>query len=267
MNSILVPVDFSDASSNALSYAVQLFESSPMEITVLHIYGAWSTALVMKNIDHILEADAEGSMNKLLNDFRRRYPKVVFKPKIMKDYAVSAIADLGDKGGFDLIVMGTAGASGLKEVFMGSVAGGVISSTSAPVIVVPKGYRFQSLTKIVFAVSNIPCCDVKIIEPLRNIVAFHNSELQVLHFSDNQTPHIEKVLDPLEDLNPTVKYSFGTGDINKDISDYLAQVEASLLCLVRSKKGLVDRLFKESVTLKQTFNSPVPLLILHDTEL
>jgi nucleotide-binding universal stress UspA family protein len=56
MNKILVPVDFSDASSNALSYAIQLFGASSLEITVLHIYGAKSSgALLLKNIDGMLE--------------------------------------------------------------------------------------------------------------------------------------------------------------------------------------------------------------------
>ncbi|MBT8270429.1 MAG: universal stress protein, partial [Bacteroidia bacterium] len=46
---ILVPVDFSDTSKNALRYAAHLFEGSKLEITVLHIFGAKSTALMMKS--------------------------------------------------------------------------------------------------------------------------------------------------------------------------------------------------------------------------
>ena len=48
------------------------------------------------------------------------------------------------------------------------------------------------------------------------------------------------------------------------MNDYLIEHDSEMLCLIRGKKGFFDRLFKESVTLKETFDSPVPLLILHD---
>jgi nucleotide-binding universal stress UspA family protein len=265
MNKILVPVDFSDASSNALSYAIQLFGASSLEITVLHIYGAKSSgALLLKNIDGMLENDARQKMTELLKNFQNEYPNVVFQPKIIKNYAVPTIVALSDSDKYDFVVMGTKGASGLKEVFMGSVAGGVVSKTSAPVIVVPKGHSFRPLEQILLAVSGDPFSDAKVVEPLRSIATLHKSKIKVLHIADKKTPQIEKALSAIEDLNPSVDYAFGTGDTNKDLNEYLMKDFSGLVCLIRSKKGFFDRLFKESVTLKQTFNSTVPLLILHD---
>lgn len=265
MNKILVPVDFSDASSNALSYAIQLFKGSPLEITVLHIYGAKSSgALLMKNIDGVLEKDARNKMNELLQKVQKEHPDITLKPKLSNNYAVSAIVSLGNSGNYDFIVMGTKGASGLKEVFVGSVAGGVMSKTVAPVIVVPAGHTFRPLEKIVLAVSDNPFSDAKVLEPLRKIATMHQSNIKVLHIADKKTPQIEKALTAIEDLNPSVDYAFGTGDTNKDLKEYLMKDFSGLVCLIRSKKGFLDRLLKESVTLKQTFSSPVPLLILHD---
>ncbi|WP_422081598.1 universal stress protein [Ulvibacterium sp.] len=264
MNKILVPVDFSNTSSNALAYATELFRGSATEITVLHVYGTKSTALLMKNIDSVLEKDAKRRMDELLENVQKEHPDLILKTKIIKNYAVSAITSLGDSGHYDYIVMGTKGASGLKEVFLGSVAGGVISKTSAPVIVVPAGYSFRSLEEIVFAVSDDPFSDANVLEPLRKIAAMHQSKVKVLHIADKKTPQIEKALSAIEDLNPSVDYAFGTGDTNKDLNDYMMKDFAGLLCLIRTKKGFMHRLLNESVTLKQTFNSPVPLLILHD---
>jgi len=264
MIKILIPVDFSDTSTNALSYALQLFGSSPLEVTVLHLYGVESTALIMKNLDNVLVKDARQRMDKLLENVKKEHANVVFKSKIIKNYAVSTIVSLGDSGYYDFIVMGTKGASGLKEVFMGSVAGGVISKTSAPVLVVPANHTFRPLKKIVFAVSDSPFTNAKVIEPLRKIAMMHRSKIKVLHIPDKKTPQIDKALTAIEDLNPSIDYAFGTGDINKDLNEYLMKDFSGLVCLIRSKKGFLDRLLNESVTLKQTFNSPVPLLVLHD---
>jgi len=265
MKKILVPVDFSDASSNALSYAVALFGASNLEITALHIYGVKSSgALLMKNIDGVLEKDAKKKMQELLDGMQKEYPDVVFKAKLTKSDAIPTIAALGDSGEYDFIVMGTKGASGLKEVFMGSVAGGVVSKTSAPVIVVPKGHSFRPLEKIVFAVNDDSFSDDSVIAPLRHIATLHQSKIKVLHIADEQTPQIDKALSAIEDLNPSVDYAFGTGNINKDLNDYLSKDFSGLVCMIRTKKGFMERLLDESVTLKQTFNSAVPLLILHD---
>lgn len=264
MTTILVPVDFSDTSTNALSYAIKLFGPASLDITVLNVYGNQSTALLLKNIDGVLEKDAKRRMDELLSEFKTKYPEVVFSTKIIKNQPVPAIKAMGDSGNFDYVVMGTKGASGLKEVFMGSVAGGVVSKTNTPVIVVPEEHTFRPLENIVFSVGNDPFSDASVVDPLRKIAESHKSKVKVLHIAEKKTPQIEKALAAIEDLNPSVDYAFGTGKTSKDLDDYLMKHSAGMVCLIRSKKGLIDRLLGESVTLKQTFNSPVPLLILHD---
>ena len=266
MNKILVPVDFSDTSLNALNYAIELFGTSGSEITLLHVYETRSTAMMIKNIDKLIEEDCRREMKELIENVQKTYPKATLKSKIMKEYAVPAIVSLGDSGSYDFIAMGTQGASGLKEVFLGSVAGGVISKTEAPVIVVPDGHTFRPLDEIVLALGDVPLSDREVIEPLRKIVSMHQCKVKVLHISEEETDRIENVLTEIKDLNPSVEYAFGSGDIHEDLNDYLVENSSGLLCLIRGKKGFLERIFKESVTLKQTFDSPVPLLILHGSE-
>lgn len=264
MNKILVPVDFSETSLNALFYAIQLFGQSTGEITVLHTYGTSSSAFHMKNIDWILEKDAQREMEVLIEKVQKEESGIVLKTKIVKGNAVSAIASLGNSGAYGFIVMGTKGASGLKEVFIGSVAGGVISKTQAPVLVIPENYRYRPLNEITFAVSGIPFSNASVVEPLRKLAKMHSFKVNVLHVAEGKKPYIEDLLSSIEDLNPLLTYAFGVGNINQRLNDYLTENNPGLLCLVRSKKNFFSQLFKESVTLKQTFSSPVPLLILHD---
>lgn len=264
MNKILVPVDFSDTSMSALFYAIELFGRSALEITILHTYGIDSSAFHMKSMDRILEEDAQREMDALIKRVQEKEPEIVLKSKIMKGHAVSTITSLGNSGAYDFVVMGTKGASGLKEVFIGSVAGGVISKTSAPVVVVPANYVYRPIEEIVFAVGDNPISEEAVVEPLRKIAKMHRCKVNVLHIAEEKTPNVEKLQTHIEDLNPSVTYAFGTGNINQHLSDYLMKDDAGLLCLVRGNKGFLSRLLNESVTLKQTFSSPVPLLILHD---
>jgi nucleotide-binding universal stress UspA family protein len=264
MVKLLVPIDFSDTSKNALRYAIQLFEGNKIEVTIVHIYGAHSTALMMKSIDGILIRDAENKLNDLIKEIQAEAPDVVFKTKLAKSYAVSTIATMGDSGYFDFIVMGTKGVSGLKEVFMGSVAGGVISKTSAPVIVVPLDYKYTNLDNVVFALGDINISTKSTLAPLRNIVETHNSNLEVVHISNSSDPDLKPTLDSIADLNPKISNKKGDGDLNQQLNVHIQNQDTDLLCLLRTKKDFFDRIFSNSVTLKQTFNSPVPLLVLHN---
>lgn len=263
MNRVLVPVDFSSTSLNALTYATKLFVGTALEVTILHTYEVSSSAFHMKSMDRILEDDAQREMDALLKRMREEQPDVSVQSKIMKSDAVSAITSLGNSGTYDFIVMGTKGASGLKEVFIGSVAGGVISKTTAPVLVVPDNFEYRPLQEIAFAVSGTVFSDA-VVNPLRKLAMMHSCKVNVLHVSEGKKLDVEKALSNIEDLNPAVTYAFGAGNVNEQLNEYLEKEAPGLLCLVRGKKDFFSRIFGESVTMKQTFNSSVPLLILHD---
>ena len=264
MIKILVPVDFSNTSKNALRYAINLFEGIKLEVTVLHVYGAQSTALMMKSIDGVLLDEAKRQMNTLIKALENERPLVIFKSRFAKNYAVSTISELGNSGEYDFIVMGTKGVSGLKEVFMGSVAGGVVSKTSAPVIVVPLDYTFDAIKNLVFAIGDNALSDPSVLQPLRQIAEHNDSSLEVLHISKQDLPELESSMESISDLKPKFTHKSGNGDLNQHLNVHIKNHNTDLLCLLRTKKDFFDRLFGGSVTLKQTFNSAVPLLVIHN---
>jgi len=273
MKKILVPVDYSDTSLNALNYAIRLFESQSLEITILHtcnVIRASAFSMKMKSINRVMKEDAEREMENLIMRLEEQEPDVIFKSRIINSNATSGITQLGDSGNYDFIVMGTKGASGLKEVFIGSVAGWVISKTKAPVIVVPGSYRYQPLKEIVCAISGNFLSNATVLDPLRKLAAMHSCNINLLHISEDEEEEgdyeavMEQMIEILDDFDPTLTYAPDIGDVNESMNTFIKKQDAGLLCLVRGKKGYLNRLFFESVTLKQTFNSIIPLLILHN---
>jgi nucleotide-binding universal stress UspA family protein len=266
MIKVLVPVDFSKTSEKALAYACQMFGSSQIEVTVLHIFGTHSTALVMKNIDSILVKDAKQEMKNLLDRIKPSASHVEFKTQIVKNYAVKTIVNYGNSDNYDLIVMGTKGASGLKEVFLGSIAGGVITKTNAPVIVVPSEYELVPPKQIVFALNDTEILKNTNVEVLNTISSVNDSSVIALHVAKGTEDEVSSDKINYGGLTFKVENIQGSGHINEDINSYLSENHSDLLCLIRSKKDLFTRVFNDSVTLKQTFSSSLPLLILHEKE-
>jgi nucleotide-binding universal stress UspA family protein len=264
MLKILVPVDFSETSTNALFYAINLFKGSEFEITLLHTFKMSHNAFYMKSMDRVLQEQGEREMEGLLKLVTQEEPDIRLQTKIINSDAVTAITSLGNSGDYDYIVMGTKGASGLKEVFVGSVAGGVISRTEAAVLVVPDSYEYRPLKEIAMALSGMPFSSPSVVEPLRKLVQMHASRIHVLHIKEEHDENFDEVLSAIKDLDHDVTYNSNMGHVNEGINEYLAKDDVELLCMVRSRKGFFQRMFNGSATMKQTFSSTVPLLILHN---
>ena len=71
-----------------------------------------------------------------LNNLNHQKRGISLKSKIVFGSPISEITDLAQTKKFDLIVIGSRGHGGIKEVFLGSVASGVVHKSKIPVMVV-----------------------------------------------------------------------------------------------------------------------------------
>ncbi|NJO91882.1 MAG: universal stress protein [Chloroflexia bacterium] len=66
------------------------------------------------------------------------------------------ICKVASKNNFDLIVMGTHGASGLREFFMGSTAFQVVKNSQCPVLTIPGNWNRTEFKKVIFPIRMLP---------------------------------------------------------------------------------------------------------------
>lgn len=138
---ILVPVDFSAHSDRALRYAARLAGQVGASVELLHVveditYGAFSEIYVPNMPDLIQEMVNDGvqrltSLKGTLFPHGADVETIVFVGR-----PASAIVDHAKAGGFDLIVMGTHGRTGLSHMLMGSVAERVVRTAPCAVLTV-----------------------------------------------------------------------------------------------------------------------------------
>ena len=119
MKKILVPTDFSACAANAMDFAIQTARIIPAEITLLHSFDLPGTMYtdylgvnkefrqIQWNEDEKRLADMKESIGKM-HDIEVDTRLITAPLKI-------AIDDISKSEEYDLIIMGTLGASGLKE--------------------------------------------------------------------------------------------------------------------------------------------------------
>jgi len=139
---ILVPVDFSSHSQQALEEAISLAKVFGSEVHLLHCYQIHPAAVspygivIPENFEH----DVRMAALRRLGEWREMVAGAGCKVQehVSAHFPTEEIAAVAEKIGADLIVMGTRGLSGIKHVLLGSVAERTIRAAPCPVLTVKR---------------------------------------------------------------------------------------------------------------------------------
>jgi nucleotide-binding universal stress UspA family protein len=130
MKKILVPVDFSNMSSNALNYAAQLAKRAGAHIQLLHVGYAPITITTNSTFAppsaEQLRRESLAALERLKRRTEKRYGEIAIGYDCISGFAVDEIPLYAQKNKYDLIVMGTQGAGFLSERLLGSTATAVM---------------------------------------------------------------------------------------------------------------------------------------------
>jgi nucleotide-binding universal stress UspA family protein len=196
MKKILVPTDFSDHAEYALKVAAQIARKNNGEIYLLHMLELPSHI----SDDGIGESKAVGTSADVpevmffMEKTRERFQDIVNKPylegisiveAIQFDRAFDGIIKHSKKEGIDLIVMGSHGASGFHEMFIGSNTEKVVRTSDVPVLVIKKEEGEFNPHNFIFASD----FSDEIKKPFAKAVEFANSFNTNLHLVFINTPN------------------------------------------------------------------------------
>lgn len=270
MKNILVPTDFSENANNALRYAVNIANHFEATIHLINVYQVHSRAGMFVNVERFIRDDAEKGLSKTV----KAIEELLLKASAIITHgipgrAVDVVCKYAQQHDVDLIVMGTQGASGLKELFLGSNTGGVIQRSIKPVLAIPNGFQYQPMGNMVLAVDSEVVPNENTLSPMLQLAQAYQAHIKVLHLEKSKTlvsidPGIEIYLNDYE-------HSFHEGtlhdnDLNKSINHFVEKEQANLLCMIRRKRSFFEKIFFLSATKKESFNCPVPLLVLQEEE-
>jgi nucleotide-binding universal stress UspA family protein len=141
---ILVPVDYSAHSAEAIRAAAELALRCDASVTLVHVFD------VLTGVAYSLPEGALLLTPQQIDDLTSEYEKLLdgakrdaelagarrVETKELQGAPAFAILELAESGGFDLIVMGTHGRRGIGRVMLGSVAERVLRESPCPVLTV-----------------------------------------------------------------------------------------------------------------------------------
>jgi universal stress protein A len=141
---ILVPIDFSEDSLNALSLARGLAERFDAEVLLLYVIEPIHFITVSDVYDEQRRlSDAE--LRRIGADLREAGQR--FRIMVKNGLPSHVIVDTAKRSRTDLIVVGTHGRTGLTHMLIGSVAEKVVRTAGCPVLVVRRAAGTQRARK------------------------------------------------------------------------------------------------------------------------
>lgn len=278
MKNILIPTDFSDNAWHAISYALMLFKDEMCTFYLLHTYSPafYRMDYVMggPEVSAIPDAGVDISLaglEKILADIRSEFPNERHQFELISSFntLTDEISELTQRKAIDLIVMGTQGASGAKQVFLGTNTVFVIRKAVVPVLAIPENARFHPVRMILFPNDYLSAYEREDLQPLLQLARLQESRLALLHvneeggLTETQKDHKAQLERCLEDLEyETVDED---GALMPDaILKYIADHPIDLLVMMNRKHSFLERLLVRQNIDQIGFHIQIPFLVVPD---
>ena len=278
MKRILFPTDFSVAANTAFEYALHFADSFNAELIVLHVYDLpiVETAPLPDSTTEIFDIV---EMNQF-ESFREQLPELhsIAEKNQMGHVKMRNILLYGDliytinkvckDEDVDMIVMGTKGATGLKETFLGSTTASVMTNAAVPVLGIPTEAKYHNQIQNIAFTTQYKEKDTDALVQAIEIANKLNARIHCIYIKGNADAaevdvRIEEWRQHYKDENIDFLTLAGD-DMEQTILDFVEQREIGLLIMRAHKRGFFEGLFHKSLTKKMTHHSKVPILIFND---
>ncbi len=278
MDTILVPVDFSDHSKKAALYALKMAISFKWNLKLLHaiVPQFVSDPYQMYPMDI---GESKKAVEKQLNDLKNEFEKSLADKSIENvsiecDSGVGFPIDVIEKAcaedhNCSMIIMGTEGASSGLKKFMGSTSANIISRVLLPIILVPADVSNLEINNILFATNFLVADDIYG-SLLLEIAQRQESKLSFLHISNKESFDEDKI--SMNELREKMKLDESNVEFDVIINPeeniatclyhYALDKGNDLIALhVNHRTNLFQKIIHPSLSKKLALRSKIPLLI------
>lgn len=276
MKTILFPTDFSKAANNAFVYALQLAKNLDAKIVTLHVYEM----PVVDYIDvpaYLMEVYDTVELSNFEN-YRSQVPvlrkiaaengceSVPLDNVLLDGDLVNTILELVKKDHIDFVVMGTKGASGAAETFLGTSTADVMTRTDALVLAVPDCSEYSGIGTILFT-TRFRERDLPALKKLLPIAKAFGAKIDCLYIKTPSSDVKDVVVADWQLLMKGENVNFHiveNENVEHGILDFISGHNSDVLALLNHKRGFFEGLFHTSLTKKLAFHCKVPVLAIHE---
>lgn len=275
MKKILVPTDFSDNARQALDVAVNIAKKTDAEIVLLHVNEQIGAALPVSEYYYTYDRSIEEkylnmvheNLEKLLEEVAAELDNKNVRTSVIGGPFSTIVEDVVKTEGIDLIVMGTKGASGLKEFFVGSNTEKIVRIVKCPVLAVHDNATLEFNTVVV--PTTLESDQKKLFEGLREWETIFGGKFYLLYINnpgayrdDADIEAREKALLESTGLKNVEIFKTETFTLNEEqvIFDFAKERNADLIVMGTHQRRGLSHILLGSLTEDTINHAAIPVL-------
>jgi nucleotide-binding universal stress UspA family protein len=261
MQTVIVPVDFSETSLNAARYATQLLTGYyGVNMILHHVYDKSSQS-----------AEAFERLEKLRDQLKENG---VVKTELIAEQGSDFITELEKLARHreaDLIIMGITGRTALGQTFIGSNTLKMVDKKVCPVLIIPPDSKYHEVKNVLLTsdFKNVNASTPSV--PIKKILKTFHPSLHVLNvdsshyvaLTDAYQEEKSQLREMFSDFSPEF-YFLGLHDVDEAIHQFAQDKKIDFIIIIHKEHNLFSRLFVKSHTKKLVYHSSVPVLALHE---
>lgn len=275
MKQIIVAIDFSKTSINALAFGIHLANKAKADVQMVWVDNTTSEEVVFEGFAH----EERNEKVALLKELQVKYSKSLKEGKLdyktRKGKVYIEIAQQAKSVNADLIIAGTHGISGFEEFWIGSNAYRIVTNAPCPVITLQHDFKIGDINKIVIPIDSSQETRQKI--PVASQIAkLFKSEIHVLSLYSTSLRSVQKRVDNY--AKHVIDY-FGerkikyiavkkeSDNITRTTIDYAEAIGADLIAIMTEQETTTANIFLGPYAQQMVNHSPVPVLSMRSKEL
>ena len=261
MNTVIVPVDFSDTSLHAARYAAQLLAGHyGVTLVLYHSYPKPSEAA--KAAEELEELKAQ-----LMKDHIVKIEVLAHQ----EDDFVEGLERAARHRRADMVIMGITGKSALSQVLFGSNTLKMAKTKACPVLIVPESAGFSPIKNVMLTSDFKDTLNTTPSVPIKNFLDVFNPQLHVVNVDKDHyislTDNYEKEKQDLKKMFAAYKpefYFMRLYDVDEALDLFAKDRDIDLVIAIQKDHSLMGKLFATNRTKKMTYQSKVPILVIHE---
>lgn len=269
---IVVGIDFSDCSINALEHAITIAQKARSGITMVWVNHLDYSKEIFSVEPKEINKEVENRFNELIKKYKSQLFGQPITYVIRKGKVYKEVCEVSEELDAFMIVIGTHGSSGFEEFWIGSNANRVISASKRPVITIRGGIDVErNLNKIVMPFDSTKETRQKL--PIVALLAkYFNSEVHIVGMFTSSLDDIRYRIrnyvaqgeDYFKENGVTYTVAFLEADnITETTLNYANKIQANLITIMTEQETDLSNLWLGTYAAQMVNHSPIPVLSLH----
>jgi nucleotide-binding universal stress UspA family protein len=263
---IVVGIDYTKSSLNALNYAKLLAYHSNSDLILFHLYDA--PVLYTNSGLYFMSAKSieKDNKEKLQKFAKKHLDETVSYSLIIKSGAFKdEIEQLVKSNTIHSIVLGLESKTKMNRFIYGSNTTEIAGKIDCPVIIVPESYKKHVVGNAIIAFDNSELPNAKCLQKIKNFINTTQSKVAVYHI---KTPNeIIESKNEVFKIDSNLSYKIHTKkskSLIDGIKSAVTKDKAQAVIEIARKHSFIYRFFNESHTKEIAFSSKVPVVVIHE---